>query len=131
MQTADIIVLDFGSQYTQLIARRLREEKVYCEIVPYFEDIEKIKAKNPKGIILSGGPASVYAEDAYRIDKAIYELGLPILGICYGMQLITVDFGGEVVRADHHEYGKAELLFDEVNGHTSILFKDVPEKSVV
>jgi GMP synthase (glutamine-hydrolysing) len=131
MQTADIIVLDFGSQYTQLIARRLREEKVYCEIVPYFEDIEKIKAKNPKGIILSGGPASVYAKDAYKIDKAIYELGLPILGICYGMQLITVDFGGEVIRADHHEYGKAELLFDEINGVKSVLFKDVPEKSIV
>jgi len=131
MQTADIIVLDFGSQYTQLIARRLREEKVYCEIVPYFEDIEKIKVKNPKGIILSGGPASVYSKDAYRINKDIYKLGLPILGICYGMQLITVDFGGEVARADHHEYGKAELLFDEINGAKSILFKDIPEKSIV
>jgi len=131
MQTADIIVLDFGSQYTQLIARRLREEGVYCEIVPYFEKIENIKAKKPKGIILSGGPASVYAEDAYRVDKEIYQLGLPILGICYGMQLITVDFGGEVVRADHHEYGKAELLFDEVNGKKSVIFKDVPEKTIV
>ena len=72
MQTADIIILDFGSQYTQLIARRLREEKVYCEIVPYFEKLEDIKAKNPKGIILSGGPASVYAEDAYKIDKKLF-----------------------------------------------------------
>jgi GMP synthase (glutamine-hydrolysing) len=131
MQTADIVILDFGSQYTQLIARRLREEKVYCEIVPYFEKIENIVSKKPKGIILSGGPASVYAKDAYRIDKQIYNLGVPVLGICYGMQLISVDFGGEVIRADHHEYGKAELLFDEVSGHTSLLFKDILEKSIV
>ena len=127
MQKVDILVLDFGSQYTQLIARRLREEKVYCEIVPYFEKIENIKAKAPKGIILSGGPASVYAKDAYRIDKEIYNLGLPVMGICYGMQLIAVDFGGEVVRADHHEYGKAELIIDDFS---SPLFKDVKDKSI-
>ncbi len=113
MQKVPIVILDFGSQYTQLIARRLREVGVYCEIYPYFEDIEKIKSKSPQGIIFSGGPASVYEPDAPRVDKRIYELGLPILGICYGMQLITVDFGGEVIRALHHEYGKAKLYIDK------------------
>ena len=127
MQKVDILVLDFGSQYTQLIARRLREENVYCEIVPYFEKLEQIKAKEPKGIILSGGPASVYAKDAYKIDKEIYNLGLPIMGICYGMQLIAVDFGGEVIRADHHEYGKAKLKLDSKE---SALFKDVEDNSI-
>ena len=124
MKNVPIIVLDFGSQYTQLIARRLREEGVYCEIVPYNEKLESIKDKSPKGIILSGGPASVYAEDAYRIDDAIFELGLPMLGICYGMQLITDHFGGKVVPADHHEYGKASIEFDEIHGHISPIFKD-------
>ncbi len=107
-----IIVLDFGSQYTQLIARKLRESGVYCEIVPFRESIEAIKARNPQGIILSGGPASVYAKDAYHPSEEIYNLGLPILGICYGMQLINQHFGGSVVPADHQEYGKAELSFE-------------------
>lgn len=106
-----IVVLDFGSQYTQLIARKLRESGVYCEIVPYCESIEDIKNRNPKGIILSGGPASVYVKDAYHPDSKIYDLGLPILGICYGMQLINQYFGGSVVPAAQHEYGKAELSF--------------------
>lgn len=111
MKNVPIVVLDFGSQYTQLIARRLREEGVYCEIHPYHESLESIKSKNPSGIILSGGPASVYDADAYRIDEAIFDLGLPILGICYGMQLIAHHFGGSVVRADHHEYGRAKINF--------------------
>lgn len=115
MDKADIVVLDFGSQYTQLIARRLREEEVYCEIVPFFEEIEKIKAKAPKGIILSGGPASVYDKDSFAVNSEIYNLGLPVLGICYGMQRLTVDHGGEVVRATKHEYGKSELYFHNVN----------------
>jgi len=109
MKQVPILVLDFGSQYTQLIARKLRESGVYCEVVPYREDIEAIKARRPQGIILSGGPASVYAKDAYKPDEEIWDLGLPIMGICYGMQLITQHFGGEVVAADHHEYGKAKL----------------------
>lgn len=113
MKEVPIVVLDFGSQYTQLIARKMRESGVYCEIVPYNEDIDKIKERNPKGIILSGGPASVYADDAYYPQEDIYSLGLPILGICYGMQLITQHFGGSVVAADHHEYGKAELNFQD------------------
>ena len=115
MKQVPIVVLDFGSQYTQLIARKLRENGVYAEIYPYNEPIEKIKEKNPQGIILSGGPASVYEKDAYHPDPKIFELGLPILGICYGMQLITQHFGGVVIPADHHEYGKAELYFDGEN----------------
>ena len=109
MTNVSIIVLDFGSQYTQLIARRLREQEIYCEILPYYTTAKDIKKKNPKGIILSGGPSSVYAKDAYEVDKEVYDMGLPILGICYGMQRIAVDFGGSVVRSDHHEYGKAQL----------------------
>jgi len=112
MKEVPILVLDFGSQYTQLIARKLRESGVYCEIVPYNEKIEDIKKRNPKGIILSGGPASVYAKDSYHPDSAVYELGLPILGICYGMQLLTQHFGGSVIPATHQEYGKAELKFE-------------------
>ena len=112
MKNVSIIVLDFGSQYTQLIARRLREDKIYCEILPYHTSIEEIKAKNPKGVILSGGPSSVYSETAYEVDKGVYSMGIPVLGICYGMQRIAVDFGGSVVRSDHHEYGKAELKLE-------------------
>jgi len=128
MKEVPIVVLDFGSQYTQLIARKLRESGVYTEVVPYREKIEDIKKRKPKGIILSGGPASVYAEDAYFPDEAIWDLGLPILGICYGMQLITQHFGGEVVAADHHEYGKAKLhILDE----NSPIFKDISQDSIV
>jgi GMP synthase (glutamine-hydrolysing) len=122
VKDVSIIVLDFGSQYTQLIARRLREEKVYCEIVPYYSSADEIRAKNPKGIIFSGGPSSVYDKDAYEVDKAIYKMGLPILGICYGMQRIAVDFGGSVVRSDHHEYGKAELVINKEHGESSDLY---------
>jgi len=111
MKHVPIVVLDFGSQYTQLIARKLRESGIYCEILPYRESAEDIRKKSPKGIILSGGPASVYAKDAYMIDNEIWDLGLPIMGICYGMQLITHHFGGEVIPADHHEYGKATFKF--------------------
>ena len=128
MTQADIVVLDFGSQYTQLIARRLREQEVYCEILPYFTKIDDIKAKQPKGIILSGGPSSVYAKDAYEVDKEVYNLGVPILGICYGMQRIAVDFGGSVVRSDHHEYGKAEL---HILKKQNPLFKDCDDNQIV
>ncbi len=126
MKNVPIIVLDFGSQYTQLIARKLRENGVYSQIVPYNEDIDKIKAKNPSGIILSGGPASVYAKDAYHPDSKVFELGIPVLGICYGMQLIVQHFGGEVVAAKSHEYGKATLICDE---HP--IFKDTPKEQIV
>ncbi len=127
MKEVPIIVLDFGSQYTQLIARKLRESGVYTEIYPYNESIENIKKKNPKGIILSGGPASVYEKDAYHPDPKIFDLGLPILGICYGMQLITQHFGGVVIPSDHHEYGKAELYFDGENE----IFKDTKDGQIV
>ncbi len=127
MQTADILVLDFGSQYTQLIARRLREQGVYTELIAYDAPIDKIKAKNPKGLILSGGPASVYAKDAYFCDDKIFELGIPILGICYGMQLIAHKFGASVVPAGKKEYGKASLkllratrLFDGVKDNSTV-----------
>jgi GMP synthase (glutamine-hydrolysing) len=127
MKEVPIVVLDFGSQYTQLIARKLREEGVYCEIVPYSETIKNIQARNPKGIILSGGPASVYAKDSYHPDSKIFELGLPILGICYGMQLLTQYFGGSVIPALHQEYGKAELNFSQEHP----LFKDTPSAQIV
>jgi GMP synthase (glutamine-hydrolysing) len=127
MKNVPIIVLDFGSQYTQLIARKLRESGIYCEIVPYNEKIESIKEKQPQGIILSGGPASVYEKNAYHPDEEIFNLGLPILGICYGMQLITQHFGGVVIPADHHEYGKAELHFDDA----CKLFDNTPDGQIV
>ncbi|MDD5406833.1 MAG: glutamine-hydrolyzing GMP synthase [Sulfurovaceae bacterium] len=136
MKNVPIVILDFGSQYTQLIARKLRESGVYCEVVPYREKLEDITRRKPQGIILSGGPASVYSEDAYKPDNGIWDLGLPILGICYGMQLITQHFGGEVVPADHHEYGKAKLniiknspIFDGVN-NDSIVWMSHGDKAV-
>jgi len=128
MKHVPIVVLDFGSQYTQLIARKLRESGVYTEVVPYKEDIEAIKARKPKGIILSGGPASVYAPDAYKPSEEIWNLDLPILGICYGMQLITQHFGGEVVAANHHEYGKAKL---HIIKEDSPIFKDISQDTIV
>ena len=107
-----IVVLDFGSQYTQLIARRIRESKVYCEIHPFNVPLQKITALNPKGIILSGGPASVYQNDAPRVDPELFALPVPFLGICYGMGLVNLHFGGAAARADHREYGPAELIID-------------------
>jgi GMP synthase (glutamine-hydrolysing) len=122
-----IIILDFGSQYTQLIARRIRESKVYSEIHPHHYDLNKIIEERPKGIILSGGPMSVYDEDAPVVDKKIFELGIPILGICYGMQLIARYNGGNVEPASNREYGKAEI---NIIGDDKLL-KDVENNSVV
>ncbi len=108
--TADkIMILDFGSQYTQLIARKIREQKVYCEIHPFNHPVEEIKAFNAKGLILSGGPSSVYDEKAPLIDKEILELGIPVLGICYGMQLISYLLGGKVLSSPKREYGRTEI----------------------
>lgn len=116
-----ILIVDFGAQYSQLIARRVREANVYCEIVPYTYSIDKIKEKNPGGIILSGGPASVYAENAPSISNEIFNLGVPVLGICYGGQFIAKQFGGKVKKADFREYGRVKLqilsddnLFNEI-----------------
>jgi len=107
-----IIVLDFGGQYNQLIARRVRESGVYCEVLPYTASIDKIKSMNPKGIIFTGGPASVSDPGAPRCDKEIFCMGVPILGICYGMQLMSVMFGGSVKKADQREYGRVNVNVD-------------------
>ncbi|WP_123054525.1 glutamine-hydrolyzing GMP synthase [Clostridium sp. JN-1] len=113
MERELVLVVDFGGQYNQLIARRVRENNVYCEIVPYTYSIEKIKAKNPKGIIFTGGPNSVYGDSAPRINKEIFELGVPILGICYGEQLIAYTLGGKVESPEVREYGKTNVkLYD-------------------
>ncbi len=121
-----ILVLDFGGQYNQLIARRVRDSKVYCEVLSYDTSIEKIKEKNPKGIIFTGGPNVVTEKDAPIIDKKIFELGIPILGICYGCQLMGYLLGGQIGKAKQKEYGKAELKVDNNN----ILFDDVKKESI-
>ncbi len=105
-----ILILDFGSQYTQLIARRVREAHVYCELHPFDMDLQAIRAFEPSGIILSGGPKSVYEEGAPVVEEALFELGVPVLGICYGMQLMSRHFGGRVVPAGKREYGHANLM---------------------
>ncbi len=122
-----VIVIDFGGQYNQLVARRVRECNVYCEIYSYKTDIEKIKEMNPKGIILTGGPNSCYLEDSPTYKKELFELGIPVLGLCYGAQLMQHILGGKVERADVREYGKSNLI---VNDKDSKLFKDVPEESI-
>ncbi|HSO08412.1 MAG TPA: glutamine-hydrolyzing GMP synthase, partial [Desulfoprunum sp.] len=111
-----IIILDFGSQTTQLIARRIREQKVYSEIHPFSTSLEKIKALKPSGIVLSGGPCSVYDADAPHSDPALFELGIPVLGICYGAQLMMQQLGGRVERAEKREFGKADLLIHQPDG---------------
>jgi GMP synthase (glutamine-hydrolysing) len=105
-----ILILDFGSQYTQLIARRVREAHVYCELHPFDMNMDAIRAFTPNGVILSGGPKSVYEPDAPAVAEELFELGVPVLGICYGMQLMSLHFGGEVVPAGKREFGHAELL---------------------
>jgi GMP synthase (glutamine-hydrolysing) len=107
-----ILILDFGSQYTQLIARRVRECQIYSEIHPYDFSIDRVKSMSPKGIIFSGGPASVYEKSAPLCDPALLRIGIPILGICYGMQLIAQLLGGEVIHSEKREYGKAKLTLD-------------------
>lgn len=122
-----ILVLDFGSQYNQLITRRIRELGVYSELHSHKLTADAIKKMNPKGIILSGGPHSVYDENSFRCDTAIFDLGIPILGICYGMQLMTLQYGGEVERTDKREYGKATMEVKDDLG----LFKDTPASQTV
>ena len=106
-----VLVIDFGAQYSEVIARRIRECNVYCEVLPWTTSTTFIQSKSPIGIILSGGPSSVYEENSPRVDKAIFELGIPVLGICYGMQLMVTLLGGKVVPAQDQkgrEYGKAK-----------------------
>ena len=117
--------MDFGGQYNQLIARRVRECNVYCEIYSYKIDIEKIKEMNPKGIILTGGPSSCYEEDSATYSKELFELGIPVLGLCYGAQLMQHLLGGKVERASVREYGKSELTVD----NSSVIFSNVKTKS--
>ncbi|MBQ9376539.1 MAG: glutamine-hydrolyzing GMP synthase [Schwartzia sp.] len=122
-----VLVLDFGGQYNQLIARRVREEQVYCEVHPYTMPLAEIKAKAPKGIILTGGPRSVYGEDALSYDKELFSLGVPVLGICYGSQLMAHALGGRVEAAPVSEYGRTEV---EVTRPGSKLFAGVSAKTI-
>ncbi|MBA2175935.1 glutamine-hydrolyzing GMP synthase [Halobacillus locisalis] len=122
-----ILVLDFGSQYNQLITRRIREFGVYSELRSHKMTAEEIKELNPSGIVLSGGPNSVYGEDSFRCDEDLFELGIPVLGICYGMQLMTHHFGGKVERAKQREYGKADISVQE----DPSLFRKTPREQVV
>ncbi|MBQ8803833.1 MAG: glutamine-hydrolyzing GMP synthase [Tyzzerella sp.] len=127
MKHEKVIVLDFGGQYNQLIARRVRECNVYCEIYSYKKDIEQIKAMNPKGIILTGGPNSCYEEGAPTCDKSLFELGVPVLGICYGAQLMMHVLGGKVEKAPVREYGKTEVIVDKTD---SLLFRGISPKTI-
>lgn len=129
MQAFDkIIVLDFGSQYNQLITRRIREFGIYSELLSHKLTAAQIKEMDPKGIILSGGPNSVYDEDAFKVDPEIFNLGIPVLGICYGMQLMSNELGGKVESAENKEYGKADI---HVNDENAVLFHGLPQDQSV
>src|SRR5438094_2916689 len=121
-----VLVLDLGGQYSQLIARRVRECRVYSELVGHSVSPAEIRARNPYALVLSGGPASVYAEDAPHVDTGLFELGIPVLGICYGMQLMAQELGGRVDRTGVSEFGKTELRAEE-----SGLFRDLPDEQAV
>ncbi len=123
-----VVILDFGSQYSLLIARRVRELKVYCELLPYDAPWEQVQALNPKGFILSGGPSSVYEQDAPQAPLYVYQSGLPVLGICYGMQLLAHQLGGRVAQGDKREYGPAQL---HRGGEAGPLFENIPPSSQV
>ena len=127
MQHQMVMIIDFGGQYNQLIARRVRECGVYCEVIPYRKaSIESIKEKNPVGIIFTGGPNSVYLENSPSISKEVFELGIPVLGICYGAQLMAYLLGGKASTAPTSEYGKTDTEFD----CSSVLFDDLPARAV-
>jgi len=121
-----VLVIDFGGQYNQLIARRVRELNVYCEILPYNASLERILSYSPKGIIFTGGPKSVYSESAPRCDEMLFESGIPVLGICYGSQLLSIMLGGSVTRAPQREFGKTDITYDT----DSPLFYGMPDISV-
>ena len=120
-----VLVIDFGAQYAQLIARRVRECGVYCEIIPYTYTLEQIKAKNPKAIILSGGPSSVYAENTHSVDDGVFKMGIPVLGLCYGHQLMAKKLDGVVAHADTAgEYGKTAVVLDPETRLFSVIEKN-------
>ena len=125
MEKELVVVIDFGGQYNQLVARRVRECSVYCEIYSYKTDLEKIKAMNPKGIILTGGPSSCYEEGAATCSPELFDMGVPVLGICYGAQLMTHVLGGRVARAAVREYGRTEVRVDT----SSLLFQGLLDES--
>ena len=127
MQNQFVLIMDFGGQYNQLIARRVREFNVYCEVKSYKISLDEIKELNPIGIIFTGGPNSVYEENAPRCSKELFELGIPILGICYGSQLMTYMLDGKVTKADKREYGKTEVKVDT----SSTIFKGIEDNTVV
>ena len=127
MQHQYVMIIDFGGQYNQLIARRVRECGVYCEVTPYGKVTpELIKEKNPVGIIFTGGPSSVYDVSSPHIDRQVFELGIPVLGICYGAQLMAYTLGGKAATAPTSEYGKTQTEFD----NSSAMFKGLPQKAV-
>ena len=125
MQHQRVLILDFGGQYNQLIARRVREQGVYCDLVPSDKSLEEIRAYDPIGIIFTGGPNSVYGEGAPTVDAGIFSLGIPVLGICYGCQLIAHTLGGKVTHADTREYGKCEISYG-----ASRLFKGIASENI-
>ena len=125
MEHQKVLILDFGGQYNQLIARRVREQNVYCDLLPYDMTVEKIREYDPIGIIFTGGPNSVYADNAPNVKKEIFDLGIPVLGICYGCQLIAYKLGGVVTHANTREYGKSEIEYEE-----SPLFDGVDKNNV-
>ena len=122
-----VVVLDYGGQYSQLIARRIRDCGVFSELLAHHVPIEQIAARRPRGIVLSGGPASVYADGAPRLDPALLELGVPVMGICYGMQLLVHSLGGRVEQAEVGEFGRSELLV----GDGGMLLGGPPERADV
>ena len=128
MENQLVLVLDFGGQYNQLIARRVRECGVYCEVIRYTTPLEEITARKPVGIIFTGGPNSVYDEKSPHIAKEIFEMGIPILGICYGCQLMAYTLGGTVTTCTTSEYGKTETIYDK----SSALFgsEELPEQAI-
>ena len=126
MKHETVLVLDFGGQYNELIARRVRDLGVYCEVHPYKKALEKIEELSPIGIIFTGGPNSVYEEGAPKVDPAVFQQGLPILGLCYGLQMMSQVLGGEVKSAPTREFGKTPVHYDT----ESLLFKGMPQEAI-